>query len=93
MWIDFNIVDFSISSTPTYLVLDMPFNSKFKTDFSAVCFFQNVANTPSYGLCRVDAIAGTTELRFYLVGPPNWVAETAIGQLKGQMVTELERFV
>ncbi len=90
--IDFSLIDGSVSATPAYLKLSLPFNANFKEDYHAVCYYANGNQTPTEGVARVVAVGATTDLQFYPAQGGNWASDIGTVDIQGQIVVELDKF-
>jgi hypothetical protein len=89
--IDFYIFNSTLSASPANIKLSMPFNANFITDSHSTCYYQNPAATPNAGICRVRAIAGTTDIEF-IPATTTWVADTGTVDVYGQITCDLDKF-
>lgn len=89
--INFDIQSSTITGTPAYLILRLPFNAKFKDYMYSVCFWQNIGNSIDYGMARVVSTDGTNDLRIYTVGPATWVAQAGANMVQGEITCELAK--
>jgi hypothetical protein len=91
IFIDFYVFNSTLSNNTASITLSMPFNADFLKDHHSTCFYQNPAASPQAGICRVRAIAGTTDLEF-IPATTTWIADAGTVDVYGQIVCELDRF-
>jgi len=89
--IDFYVFNSTLSADTASIKLLLPFNAKFLKDHHAVCYYQNPAATPQAGVCRVRAIATTTDLEF-IPATTTWKADAGTVDVYGQITVELDKF-
>lgn len=90
--IDFSINDSNISASPTYLILDFPFNANFKEEHHALCWYNSSGSTPTSGAARVYSVAGTSQIRITPATLTVWGTDTlSTTRLRGQIICELEK--
>lgn len=90
MIVDFYIFNSSISATPTYLSLTLSSADKIKGTFRTICYYQNPAAALQSGVCRVEAVNGTRELRFTPVTVGTWTTDAGTVDVYGQITIELD---
>ena len=86
------INDSTVSSTPSYLLLNLPFNADFKFNCFNIGYYNSTSNSPVAGACEFKATIATSELRFKPATLNAWSADTANTTIYGQITCELDKF-
>jgi len=90
MIVDFYIASSTLSANPAYLSLSLSSTDRIKSTFRSVCYFKNPSALTTAGACKVEAVAGTRELRFTPMVVGTWILDTASVDVWGQITIEMD---
>lgn len=90
MIVDFYINNSTLSANPAYLSLSLSSTDRIKSTFRNVCYFKNPSALTPEGVCKVEAVSGTRELRFSPLSVGTWILDTATVDVWGQIIIEMD---